>query len=100
MTGGVDQRVAGPAVLLAAATAAGAMVAVQQRLNGALGTSLHDALLAALVSFATGLACVAAYVLGRRRAAPCRPSAACRSGPAWAASGEPPWSPSVRRPRR
>ena len=50
---------------LAAAAAAGALVAVQQRLNGELATRLDDALLAAVVSFGTGLLAVAAVVLSR-----------------------------------
>ena len=50
---------------LAAATASGAVVALQQRINGELATSLDDALLAAVVSFATGLVAVAAAVLAR-----------------------------------
>lgn len=86
MTGPVAvPRVAGTAVLLAAATAAGAMVAVQQRLNGELGRSLDDALLAALVSFATGLGCVGAYVLGRPSSR--RALGAVRAVPVWARLG-------------
>jgi transporter family-2 protein len=50
---------------LAAAAAAGALVALQQRLNGELATSLDDALLAAVVSFGTGLVAVAAVLLAR-----------------------------------
>jgi transporter family-2 protein len=50
---------------LAAAAVAGAVVALQQRLNGELATSLDDALLAAVVSFVTGLAAVLAAVLLR-----------------------------------
>ncbi|MGZ6792095.1 MAG: DMT family transporter, partial [Mycobacteriales bacterium] len=42
------------AVPLAAALGSGALVAVQQRWNGDLGRSLHDPLLAALVSFGGG----------------------------------------------
>jgi bacterial/archaeal transporter family-2 protein len=50
---------------LAAAVASGAMVALQQRVNGQLGVDLHDALLAALVSFGTGLIAVVLVVLAR-----------------------------------
>ena len=50
---------------LAAAAASGALVALQQRINGELATTLDDSLLAALVSFGTGLVAVAAIVLAR-----------------------------------
>jgi bacterial/archaeal transporter family-2 protein len=50
---------------LAAAVVSGALVAVQQRVNGQLGVELSDALLAALVSFGTGLVAVAAVVAAR-----------------------------------
>ena len=50
---------------LAAAVASGAVVALQQRINGELKTELGDALLTALVSFATGLVAVVAVVLAR-----------------------------------
>lgn len=50
---------------LAAAAAAGSLVALQQRLNGELTTRLDDALLVAVISFATGLVAVAAVVLAR-----------------------------------
>ena len=56
---------------LAAAAVAGAVVALQQRINGELATSLDDALLAAVISFGTGLVAVVAVVLlrpGARRA--------------------------------
>ena len=56
---------------LTAAVASGALVAVQQRVNGELKTTLGDALLTALVSFATGLAAVVAVVMTR---APARAS--------------------------
>ncbi len=58
-----------PAVLvaLAAAVVSGAVVALQQRVNGGLKDSLGDAVLAALVSFGTGLLVVAVLVLVRRR---------------------------------
>lgn len=58
-------RTAGTTPLLALAVLAGAMVALQQRLNGALGTALGDSVLAALVSFLVGLVCVAVVVLTR-----------------------------------
>jgi transporter family-2 protein len=51
-----------------AAVASGALVAVQQRVNGDLAVSLDDAVLAAVVSFATGLVLVVALVLVRREA--------------------------------
>ena len=50
---------------LAAAVASGALVALQQRINGALNVALGDAVLAALVSFVTGLVAVAAVVASR-----------------------------------
>ena len=50
---------------LAAAVASGALVALQQRINGELKTALDDALLTALVSFGTGLVAVLAVVLSR-----------------------------------
>jgi transporter family-2 protein len=53
---------------LAAAVASGALVAVQQRVNGELAVSLDDAVLAAVVSFATGLALVVVVVAARRPA--------------------------------
>jgi transporter family-2 protein len=52
--------------VLAAAVASGAMVALQQRVNGDLAVALHDAVLAAVVSFATGLALVAVVLVVRR----------------------------------
>ena len=50
---------------LAVAVASGALVALQQRINGELKTALGDALLTALVSFGTGLAAVVAVVVAR-----------------------------------
>ena len=50
---------------LSAAVASGALVALQQRVNGELKTELGDALLTALVSFGTGLVAVVAVVLAR-----------------------------------
>ena len=55
---------------LLAAVVCGALVAVQQRLNGDLGRSLDDPLLAAVVSFGTGLLLLTALVV--RRPAPLR----------------------------
>lgn len=48
---------------LLAAGAGGALVALQQRVNGELKTALDDALLTALISFGMGLAVVVAVVL-------------------------------------
>jgi transporter family-2 protein len=52
-----------PALPLSVALLSGAMVALQQRLNGDLGRSLHDPLLAAFVSFGTGLLLMTVLVL-------------------------------------
>lgn len=52
-------------VALAAAFGSGALVAVQQRLNGELGKALHDPLLAAVVSFGSGLVVMSVLVLRR-----------------------------------
>ncbi len=54
---------------LVAAVASGALVAVQQRINGDLGRSLDDPLLAAVVSFGSGLAVLSLLVV-RRSARP------------------------------
>lgn len=59
MTGGAPLAVA-------AAVASGALVAYQQRINGDLAQSLDDALLAAVVSFLTGLVVVVLVVAVRR----------------------------------
>ena len=53
---------------LAVVVASGALVALQARVNGELGVRLDDALLAAVVSFGTGLVVVAAVVLARPEA--------------------------------
>lgn len=53
---------------LVAAAACGALLAVQTRLNAALAHHLGDALLAALVSFLTGLVVIVAAVAVRRSA--------------------------------
>lgn len=68
MTAPVTAPVAAPrtaALPLTAAVASGAMVALQQQVNGELNTVLGDALLTALVSFGTGLVAVVAVVLAR-----------------------------------
>ena len=68
MTAPVAPPVAAPtrsALALTAAVVSGAMVALQQRVNGELKTELGDALLTALVSFGTGLVAVVAVVLAR-----------------------------------
>ena len=61
----VEHTARGTGLALTAAVAAGALVALQQRLNGQLKTSLDDALLAALVSFGTGLLVLVVLVLAR-----------------------------------
>jgi transporter family-2 protein len=48
---------------LIAAFVSGALVALQQRFNGELGRSLHDPLLAAVVSFGGGLVLMCALIL-------------------------------------
>lgn len=53
---------------VSAAVASGALVAYQQRINGDLAQSLDDPMLAAVVSFATGLVVVTAAVALRRPA--------------------------------
>jgi transporter family-2 protein len=65
---GPDVRPVHAAPALAAAVASGALVALQQRINGELKTSLDDALLTAIVSFTTGLVAVVVVVLSRRSA--------------------------------
>jgi uncharacterized membrane protein YdcZ (DUF606 family) len=58
------------ALPLAAAVVSGAFVALQQRINGDLGASLGEPLLAAVVSFGTGLLMMAALVIRRRQLLP------------------------------
>jgi bacterial/archaeal transporter family-2 protein len=70
---------------LAAAVVSGSLVALQQRVNGQLGVDLQDALLAALVSFATGLTAVVLVVLARPAAR--RAVAAVRQVPWWSRLG-------------
>jgi transporter family-2 protein len=53
---------------LAAAVFCGALVALQARVNGELATHLHDSLLAAVVSFGSGLVVIAVIVVARRSA--------------------------------
>ena len=53
------------ALALAAVGVAGGLLAVQSRVNGALGTALGSALLAAMVSFAGGTVLLTAIVAGR-----------------------------------
>lgn len=53
------------ALPLLGAVLSGALVAVQQRLNGELGTALHDPLLAAVVSFGGGLVLMAGLMVRR-----------------------------------
>jgi transporter family-2 protein len=53
---------------LAAAVVCGALVALQARVNGELATHLHDALLAAVVSFGSGLVVIGVIVAARRSA--------------------------------
>lgn len=65
----------------AAAVGSGAAVAVQQHLNGRLEQALGEPLLTALVSFGTGLLCVAAVVVARP--AERRACAAVRDVPVW-----------------
>lgn len=73
------------ALALGAAVLSGALVAVQQRINGQLGVELDTALLAALVSFATGLVVVVAVVLS---SAPARRAlSAVRDVPWWTRIG-------------
>lgn len=66
---------------LVAATLSGALVAVQTRVNAALAVDLGDALLAAVVSFGTGLLAVVLVVLSRPAARTALP--AMRSVPWW-----------------
>jgi transporter family-2 protein len=72
-------------VALAAAVASGALVALQQRVNGELNTQIGDALLAALISFGTGL--VAVVLVVAARPASRRALAAVRQVPWWVRLG-------------
>ena len=73
-----------PRLALAAAVLSGSLVAVQQRVNGDLGRSLHDPLLAAVVSFGSGLALLLVLVL---RAAPRRALPSVVRVPWWSRVG-------------
>lgn len=70
---------------LAAAVLSGALVAVQQRINGQLGVDLQAPLTAALVSFGTGLVGVVLVVLARPHAR--QAVAALREVPWWTRLG-------------
>lgn len=70
---------------LGAAVASGALVALQQRINGELNLALGDAVLAALVSFVTGLVAVVAVVAARPASR--RALAAVRDVPWWTRLG-------------
>lgn len=70
---------------LTAAVVSGALVALQQRVNGQLAVELDDALLAAVVSFLTGLVAVVAVVLSRPAAR--RAVRAVRALPWWQCLG-------------
>jgi transporter family-2 protein len=68
----VEERVTAPPqgrhlAALSVAVVAGALVAVQQRINGGLKEALGDAVLTAAVSFGTGLVLCVAVVAARRR---------------------------------
>ena len=52
---------------LLAAFVGGALVAIQSRINGALGTRLHNGLAAALISFGSGLLVLVIVALVHRR---------------------------------
>lgn len=69
------------ALALTAAAGSGALVAVQQRLNGDLRLDVGDPVLAALVSFGTGLLVVVVVVASRRSSRQALPS--LRSVPGW-----------------
>jgi transporter family-2 protein len=58
----------GTSLALTAAVVSGALVAVQQRINGDLAQSLHDPVLAAVVSFGTGLLLLSCVLAVRRDA--------------------------------
>jgi transporter family-2 protein len=64
----VAERASATTLALGAAVICGALVAIQARVNGELGKDLNDALLAALVSFGSGLVAILAVVLARRSA--------------------------------
>lgn len=72
------------AVALAAAVISGSFVALQQQINGDLGSSLHDPVLAAVVSFGTGLVLMCVLVV---RAAPRKALPRLRALPWWTRLG-------------
>ena len=80
-----DRPATATTLALTVAVLAGALVAVQQRINGQLGVDRLDALLAALVSFGVGLAVVALVVLVRPAARAAVPR--LREVPAWTRLG-------------
>ena len=86
MSGG-EPSAASPSVRLAlvAAVLSGGLVALQQRVNGQLAVDLDDALLAAVVSFGTGLVAVVAVVAAR--AGSRRALAGVRDVPWWTRLG-------------
>lgn len=73
------------ALALGAAGLSGILVALQQRLNGDLRVDLGDAVLAAVVSFGTGLLLVAVVVAARRSSRRALPL--LRSTPWWSRLG-------------
>ncbi len=72
-------------VALAVAVGCGALVALQQRLNGGLKEALGDAVLAAVVSFGSGLVTVAAVAAVRRSSRRALP--VVRHQPRWSLLG-------------
>ena len=85
MTAAVAPPSTTTALALGAAGLSGILVALQQRVNGALRVDLGDAVLAALVSFATGLVVVAVVVASRRSSRRALPL--LRSTPWWSRLG-------------
>jgi transporter family-2 protein len=79
-----DHHVTRSAAPLAAAVVSGAFIALQQRINGDLGRALHDPLLAAVVSFGTGLLVMALLVI---RPAPRAALARLKTLPWWTRLG-------------
>jgi bacterial/archaeal transporter family-2 protein len=79
------ERSRGTTLALGAAVVSGALVALQQRVNGQLAVDLGDALLAAVVSFGTGLVAVVAVVAARPHAR--RALARVREVPWWTRLG-------------
>jgi transporter family-2 protein len=75
----------GTVATVAVAVGAGALVAVQLRVNGGLDDALGDAVVAALVSFGTGLVAISAVVLARRASRAAAPLV--RTVPWWSRLG-------------